>query len=158
LVSSQLPVWLQYVQAFATIVIALLALVIAFGQWRTAHQRVVLDLFERRMEVYDAITRVTNEILQRGDTPQEMIDEFARATARVDLLFKPEVKTYLDYIYQALLNLHVAEAKVKQSKDASLAAALNARDAAVKPITAFSCDFSKLVKPYLKMQHKAFWF
>ena len=35
----------QYSQALATPAIALLAIVVAVMQWRTAHQKVVLDLY-----------------------------------------------------------------------------------------------------------------
>ena len=52
---SQLPYWLRYVGAVATIVIALFAIIIAFGQYLTARQRVSLDLFQRRMELIDKL-------------------------------------------------------------------------------------------------------
>ena len=56
--ASQLPMWVQYLQALSTPAIALLALVIGVAQWRTSHQRAVLDLFERRMAIFDAISGV----------------------------------------------------------------------------------------------------
>jgi hypothetical protein len=46
--TNQLPLWVLYLQALSTPAIALLASVIGFFQWRTAHQRAVLDLFEKR--------------------------------------------------------------------------------------------------------------
>ena len=42
--------WVQYLQALSTPAIALLAVVIGVIQWRTAHQRAVFDLFDRRMK------------------------------------------------------------------------------------------------------------
>jgi hypothetical protein len=52
---SNVPIWIQYLQALSTPAIALLAATIGVLQWRTAHQRAVLDLFDRRMENYDAL-------------------------------------------------------------------------------------------------------
>jgi len=47
-----LPYWVPVFQALLTPAIAFLAVVIAFFQWRTAHQRVVIDQFARRMKFY----------------------------------------------------------------------------------------------------------
>ena len=47
------PIWIQYSsQALAKPAITLLAIFVAVKQWRTAHQKAVLDLFEHRMMVY----------------------------------------------------------------------------------------------------------
>lgn len=69
---SQLPYWLRYVGAVATIVIALFAIIIAFGQYLTARQRVSLDLFQRRMELIDKLNSVISEVLQHGRTPLDL--------------------------------------------------------------------------------------
>jgi len=60
------PTWIQYLQALSTPAIALLAVTIGVLQWRTAHQRAVLDLFDRRMENYDALNAAIFEILREG--------------------------------------------------------------------------------------------
>ena len=57
--TSQLPLCVQYVQAlepptFVAIVAAGIAGYIAFRQWRTAHDRLSFDLFEKRYAVYQA--------------------------------------------------------------------------------------------------------
>src|SRR5215207_849422 len=44
------PVWVALLGILATFI----AVMIAFFQWRTAHQKVVLDLFERRMKEANA--------------------------------------------------------------------------------------------------------
>ena len=36
---------------------------IAYFQWRTAHQRIVLDLFERRTEVFEEIENAVKQAL-----------------------------------------------------------------------------------------------
>jgi hypothetical protein len=53
--NNSLPFWMLALQAFAVPVIALLAAVIGYVQWRTAQQKVVLDLFDRRMATYTAL-------------------------------------------------------------------------------------------------------
>jgi hypothetical protein len=87
---NQLPTWVQYLQAMSTPVVALLALAIGLAQWRTAHQRAVLDLFEKRWDVYQAIANVLGEVTREGRAPLQASLNFSRATGRVDFLFGPE--------------------------------------------------------------------
>ena len=56
---------------------------------RSTHQRAVLDLFDRRMAF----------VVREGKVPNEVATDFSRVTDRVELLFGPEVKSYLDEIY-----------------------------------------------------------
>jgi hypothetical protein len=59
----QLPLSVQYLTAFSTPIIALIVALIALAQWRTAHQRMVIDLFERRMNLIDELSRIVSAIL-----------------------------------------------------------------------------------------------
>src|SRR5215471_10086250 len=63
---SQLPIWMQYLTAISTPVIALMVAVIAFAQWRTARQRMIVDLFQRRMDLIDLISRIASTIMIEG--------------------------------------------------------------------------------------------
>jgi len=98
--SGQLPMWVQIFQAMLTPVVAALALLIGFLQWRTSHQRAALDLFERRMAIFDAISCIISGIVGSGVTTAQDASAFTRARQRVDLLFGPEVPAYLDKLMQ----------------------------------------------------------
>jgi hypothetical protein len=50
-----LPTWYLILQLLFTLAIGVGGGAIAFAQWRTAQRKVVLDLFERRMKVFDAL-------------------------------------------------------------------------------------------------------
>jgi hypothetical protein len=63
---SQLPIYVQYLTAISTPIIALLVAMIAFAQWRTAHQRMILDLFQRRMDPIDLVSRIAAVIMIEG--------------------------------------------------------------------------------------------
>lgn len=58
-----LPAWVQVSQALVVPSIAAAVAVIGFLQWRTAHQKVLLDLFERRMKVYEAVNDAISDAL-----------------------------------------------------------------------------------------------
>ena len=63
---TQLPVWAAWLQLAATALIAAFAGFIGYRQWRTSHERIVLDLFERRMTVYEDIWKVVANVLREG--------------------------------------------------------------------------------------------
>lgn len=71
--STQLPYSLQVLQALSTPMIALLAAVIGVMQWRTAHQRAVLDLFQKRWEAYTEIRNAMGEVMREGTAPTTVI-------------------------------------------------------------------------------------
>lgn len=48
------PHWTSYITALTIPVIAIVAAIIAYRQWRTAQSKLKLDLFEKRMVVYQA--------------------------------------------------------------------------------------------------------
>jgi hypothetical protein len=63
---SALSLWTQYAQAAALVALAIIGALIAFRQWRTAHNALRLNLFDRRFEIYvEAVTFIGN-VLQRG--------------------------------------------------------------------------------------------
>jgi hypothetical protein len=67
-----------------------LAAVIGFMQWRTAHQRSVLDLFEKRFEVYSSIREIVGEVIREGSVPNLRAFNFARAAEKAQFLFGSE--------------------------------------------------------------------
>jgi hypothetical protein len=81
----------------ATTIILGFGALIAYFQWRTAHQRVVLDLFDRRREVFDQIENSTKGILNaiaRKDMA-EPFWAFVEAESRARFLFGKEVTAAL---------------------------------------------------------------
>jgi hypothetical protein len=60
-----LPIWLEYAKAlgpsFVAVVAASIAGTIAYRQWRTAQNKLKLDLFEKRMAIYEAAVAMIKE-------------------------------------------------------------------------------------------------
>jgi len=104
-----MPPWVEYSKALATPAIALLAIVVAIMQWRTAHQRVVLDLFERRMKVYSEIRAVIGSIIGSGKLANEKYFEFMRAIDGAKFLFGREVNRYLKQLNTTLAYFQEAD-------------------------------------------------
>jgi hypothetical protein len=79
--------WIQVLQALLTPAIAFLAVVTAVFQLRTAQQRVVLDLFDRRLAKYTAVRDVVAKVVASGAATQETSFQFLQALDGVEFLF-----------------------------------------------------------------------
>jgi hypothetical protein len=155
---SQLPLCVQYLIAFSTPVIALMVAIIAFAQWRTARQRMILDLFQRRMDLIDLVSRIASSIVMEGALHNEDVDGFLRATRGDKFLFGPEVTTFLSQTYKRLLDLHACEGVMKGAQGEQRAKLLERRHAIRDELDRFHQTFHTLVAPYVRMDQKLGWF
>jgi len=55
--------------------IAVFAALIAYFQWRTAHQRVVLDLVDRRVQTFELVERACGSIISAGKASVEALQQ-----------------------------------------------------------------------------------
>jgi hypothetical protein len=155
---SQLPIWAQWAQLAVTGGIAVFAAFIAYRQWRTAHQRVVLDLFERRMTVYDDARSVIGEIMREGTANNAIFFRYGQATDRLGLLFGDEVVAYSDKTRERINKLVMHETMVRAHRTDSpvnnYEMHVNESARLLLEITKFYDEFSTLVLPYVRMTQK----
>ncbi|WP_315763627.1 hypothetical protein [Bradyrhizobium sp. SZCCHNS2005] len=152
-----MPLWVQYSQALATPAIALLAIVIAVLQWRTAHQKIVLDLFERRMKVYSEIRAVIASTVSSGKLPNEKHFEYMRAADGAKFLFGSKVNGYLEDLNNTLAYFHEADETYGDLQGQDRADAIQRRRKYFDKIQAFYKEFDPLVEPYVAMRQRR-WF
>lgn len=152
-----MPTWVQYSQALATPAIALLAIVVAIMQWRTAHQKVVLDLFERRMKVYSEIRAVIASVVTSGKLPNEKHFGYSRAADGAKFLFGVKVNSYLTELNTTLAYFHEADTTYGDMQGQERAEAILRRRKYFDKVQAFYKEFDPLVEPYLGMRQRR-WF
>lgn len=152
---SSLPAWIQYLQALATPAIALLAIVIGMIQWRTAHQRAVLDLFDRRMGTYEALNAAISMIMRDGRATVEVLAAFDRAFVKAPFLFGEEVTDFLEETRQRIVVLNMAGKMANTDDDAIRAKYADAEAEHLLELTSFFKNFANLIQPYVKMHQKA---
>ncbi len=146
-----MPIWIYVLQALTTPIIATLVAIIGFLQWRTAHQRAVLDLFERRMAVYDSLEEVVSEIIRGGNVTNARIRDFDHAIGKAPFLFAKEVISYLEELRNALSSHHALNG---HEDDRSVEASAKY----FTKIGRFYDEFGVLLSPYMRMHQKAPWF
>ena len=91
------PHWTAYISAIFVPVVALFAAWIAFRQSEIARNKLKLDLFDKRMVVYEAV-RATLRAACRGKLTQEEELDYFMCIRSAQWLFGPKVFTYLDEV------------------------------------------------------------
>lgn len=95
----QLPEWVEYVKALGTPIAALIgaciAGFIAYQQMRTARNKLKLDLFEKRIHVYNAAVELVAKIGDMGKIDEARGEEIIAALNSASWLLDDEVDAYL---------------------------------------------------------------
>ena len=90
------PHWVTYISALLVPVIALLTLLIAYRQWRTAQNKMKLDLFEKRLAIYNAATAFIRNVMTSGNATDEQLRNLILGTKEAKWLLSAEIAKYLD--------------------------------------------------------------
>lgn len=136
--------------------IALLAAVVAWAQWHTARSKLVLDLFNQRMEVYRGVSEVMGRVMREGTANTQDVIDVARQGDRAKFLFGDDVSDYLKALQKALANLGYCRtimAQLRGDEEYHKAVELEHRTMNEKVIP-FYDEFGKLLRPYMRMHHK----
>jgi hypothetical protein len=67
-----------------------------------------LQLFDRRIEVYDAVMDFASKLVQKGTVTQDDFTVYGKKARNARFLFNDEVQSYCDEIYKNAANLMVA--------------------------------------------------
>lgn len=146
--------WTQYITAIGIPVIAALAAWIAFRQFQIARNRLKLDLFDRRMEVYSTVRESLSNIARQGNLPQEQQIQYLHGMRNARWLFGPEVYNYLDKtLWQKIVDLELHNTMSKDSEDPDRAKHIQERAETMKWMIRQYKEFDELVEKYLMLRH-----
>ena len=154
-----LPDWAQWVQALGpvsvslvTAIVAVAVGVIAYRQWRTAREKLALDLFDKRMTIYIAAKAGIDEFTRDGHARNNSIRNIAVVRNEAQFLFSNEIETYLAKLQEALARVNLAFSMAEQH-DQSQDWAKVIFDTTMF-INGFYDEFPKLLAPYMRMTQK----
>lgn len=71
---------------------------IAYQQWKTARDKLRLDLFDRRIVIWEAVDDFLWTVVVSEQTPDNSLSVYLRRTANAHFLFSHDVVSYLDEI------------------------------------------------------------
>lgn len=89
----------EFSKAMLTPMIAVVTAYIAWQQWKLNKQKLNLDLYDRRLKVYEEVRQILSIILRDAKASYEDLLKFYRATSEADFLFGPEISEYIEKIY-----------------------------------------------------------
>ncbi|RVL63359.1 hypothetical protein [Sinorhizobium meliloti] len=138
---------IETLSALLTPTVAAVAIVIAFMQWRTAHQKVVLDLFERRLAVVESARNAAKALIFEKDV--EKAAELATDVAiRSRFLFGRDiVKVLAEFRGDVYRATEIGGLRESTSDVERLSIAKAAARAVLR-------DLSTMAEPYMRMDQR----
>jgi hypothetical protein len=86
--------WTTYLSALLTPTIALAVGYVAYRQWRTAQNKLKLDLFDRRLAMFDAAITLIFESQAPSGASEKALSEYFRSTQQAKWLFNDQIDKY----------------------------------------------------------------
>jgi hypothetical protein len=156
--NCSLPVWIQALQALLTPTIAAGVGLIGFFQWRTAHQKLVVDLFERRMKIYAQSKYLLRKLLANpSHAPNDTAFEFQNTVAEAEWLFGDDMRALLDQAEKAFFDVATYEAELGgATQSEQRKSILEKRRIALNLIrTVYHTELRRVAKPYLQLTYRS---
>ena len=91
-----LPLWMQYLQAVALLLLPAIGAWIAWQQVQIARVKLQHDLYDRRFAIFNAARKLLLEVTTHGDISDHSVNEYVIATA--DAVFLLDDPTLCEYL------------------------------------------------------------
>jgi hypothetical protein len=144
---------LQWIVAAVT---AILVVLVAFLQWRTAQQKAVLDLFDRRYAVYQVVRNAVSTMTSNPnafDHDREI--EFMDAIEHAYFFFGDDVCRYLEQLRSAIDDGRDASKEMKWMTDtAARGVAIEKGRASMDRVSKFHSEGKPLFARYMRFAQK----
>jgi hypothetical protein len=111
--AATIPSWLQTFQGLLTPVIALIAVYIAYQQWKVNKRKYDFDTYERKLQIYQRVVEMLRLIMTDLKPEIQEILRFGVDTTEADFLFPEEISAYINEIYTHAARLHAARAQIQ---------------------------------------------
>ena len=144
-------------QNFAIVLVAVFAALIAYLQWVTAHQKVVVDLFDRRRKAFELVEDALRPVFRDAEVSAEALNKLFAAKSECRFLFGKDVNDYLDLIHRdygwlSAFNNSVIDASPKRSE------LIDEKYERLNRIVAFYTNGAPLFLEYLRLDLKMRYF
>lgn len=146
--------WTTYVTALLTPMIAIIAAWIAYSQWKTARRKLKLDLFEKRLEVYDAARTAIGQIIVHGKVSAEVESAYLMGIAGAKWLFDKKMVEYLNQeLWMIISKLHAVQAEQIGAPQEERRAAVQKQFAVLEEINTQLQSIDSRFYPFLSLGH-----
>jgi hypothetical protein len=130
---------------------------IAYLQWVTAHQRVVVDLFDRRKKAFELVEAALRPVFREAEVSSDAFSKLVEAKSDCRFLFGSDVnhyldKTHKDYAWLISFDNSVIDASPDRS------ALIDQKYERLQRICAFYSEGAPLFHEYLRLDMKMRYF
>jgi hypothetical protein len=105
--------WVDYCQALLTPMIAVLGILIACLQWRTNHQHLKLERFDRRFRRFEATRKFMQALIMNPTVNESDRIKFLSETTGSRFLFNKDISEYLTQIHDKGVDLQTLDEERK---------------------------------------------
>lgn len=154
--TTQQYTWVDISTALLTPTIAIIVAIIGGLQWWTNRNRLKLDLFDKRYEVYSATRDLLAKVTQRGSASDEDLFNYLMSTREAYFLFEDDLTKYLDSIYDKAIDIQVYTSELDglpKGKSDERTELVGKRSVAKKWIISQIEELRKKFSPYIKLNH-----
>ena len=131
---------------------AIFVAAVAFLQWRTAQQKAVLDLFDRRHAIYEIVRKAVGTVASNStafDQAREV--EYMQAMEDAYFFFGDDVEKYLRQLWKDIVDVQTALMELQATLDNDTRRKiLEKRNAAMTRIMRFQTDGVPLFARYMR--------
>lgn len=145
--------WIDVLTALLTPLVAIIAVGIAFAQWRTARHRLKLDLFEKRSAVYAAAHDFVFAVCAQSKATREEVQAFLRGTRGARWLFSREMEKLFEEMFWKAKRLDRLGEKMRSAPEAELDAINNEHLAICEWFDKQSRELDDMFAQYLQLKH-----
>lgn len=125
---------------------------VGYFQWRTAQQKSALDLFERRLAIYNIVRKAVSQMASFSpgfDQGREA--EFMETMERAYFFFGDDVTAYIKRLWSDILAVREVDAELRGTTDLDVRRKqLEKRHAALSRISAFYTTGQPLFARYMR--------
>ncbi|MGD0335223.1 MAG: hypothetical protein ABSA90_18520 [Xanthobacteraceae bacterium] len=125
--------------------ILIVGAIISYFQWRTAQQKVALDLFDSRYEIYEDLRKIVTEFMGNLEFNNELQRSYLYAQNRARFYFGAEVEDYLEMLRIDMMRGHYFDRFADRQ-----AVNVNEQVARLDRIAAFYNEIDKMFIPYMR--------
>lgn len=146
--------WIAYRIGQSQVAVARIQANVAEKNWKTSNEKIVLDLFDKRLAIYEDIRSVIGEVVRSGQARDDLLWKFDNVTDRAPYFFGEEVTEYLKSVRLDLIDLNLFNTLMENLTDPDLPKWIQKRQDKFLAITHFY-NQAPLFAPYMKAHQKA---
>ena len=127
---------------------------VAERNWQIANERIVLELFERRIAIFEGIRDIIGKVLNSGRPTTETYFAYIKAIDKVPYYFGPEVTNYLELLGALISDLELDANVIADNLHPDRMAHIRGRTERMRELAKFHETSKILFGPYIQAHQK----